>query len=450
MSAQPDNVVSYHARQPDWDGVDADNNPYSEADLKRLREMNQRYTHVVASGKNRIVSEKPCPINGKTFVFEMPEEFRQQFTNKTKIGNKRPGAAWFDWPGKNFKQGGIGVYPNQSDCPESVFNLYQGFAIEPKQGDCALFLEHLRVVLCRGDEKVFSYLVQWLAHIIQRPEEKPSVAVVLKSVEGTGKGTLFKPLKTILGGMAVQVNGAEQITGKFNSLVANKLLVFGDEVELTDKRSANRLKGLISETSVTVEFKGIDAQQVPNYARFIFAGNGEHIILAGVRERRYLLLEPSSEKAQNKAYFDALHDWADNGGAEALLDYLQQLDISEFDPRRAPVTKALIEEKLANLSLANTYVLEQLTQPKPFTDAPRIETELLIGVFIDWAHNNGDSLSKPQAASSLGKTLTRIGVKKIGRTDRGNGQVFYEFPPLVDMRREFAAIFGHSADELFS
>lgn len=449
MSAQP-NVVSYNAKQPDWDAVDADNNPYSELDLNRLRDMNKRYTHVVASGKNRIVSEKPCPINGKTFVFEQPEEFRQQFTNKPKIGNKRPGAAWFDWPGKNFKQGGIGVYPDPNACPDSVFNLYPGFLISPEQGDCSLFLEHLRLVLCGGDEKVYRYLVEWLAHIIQRPEEKPSVAVVLKSVEGTGKGTLFKPLKAILGSMAIQVNGAEQITCKFNALVANKLLVFGDEVDLTDKRAANRLKGLISETSGTVEYKGIDAQEVPNYARFIFAGNCEHIILAGVRERRYLLLEPTSDKAQNKAYFDALHEWVDNGGAAALLWYLQNLDISEFDPRRAPVTKALIEEKLANLSPANTYVLEQLTQLKPFTDAPRIETEQLISVFIEWAHNNGDSLSKPQAASSLGKTLTRIGVKKIGRTDRGNGQVFYEFPPLVDMRREFAAMFGHNASELFT
>jgi putative DNA primase/helicase len=449
MSAQS-NVVSYNAKQPDWDAVDADNNPYSELDLNRLRDMNKRYTHVVASGKNRIVSEKPCPINGKTFVFEQPEEFRQQFTNKPKIGNKRPGAAWFDWPGKNFKQGGIGVYPNPSDCPDSVFNLYPGLLIAPKQGDCSLFLEHLRLVLCGGDEKVYRYLVEWLAHIIQRPEEKPSVAVVLKSVEGTGKGTLFKPLKAILGAMAIQVNGAEQITGKFNALVANKLLVFGDEVDLTDKRAANRLKGLISETSVTVEFKGIDAQQVPNYARFIFAGNCEHIILAGVRERRYLLLEPTSDKAQDKAYFDALHEWADNGGAAALLWYLQQLDISGFDPRRAPVTKALIEEKLANLSLANTYVLEQLTQIRPFTDAPRIETEQLISDFIEWAHNCGEIITRRQASAMLGKTLANIGAKRIGRLDRGPGKLFYEFPPLVDMRIKYAAMLGQSSAEIFT
>ncbi|MFW8303966.1 primase-helicase family protein, partial [Klebsiella pneumoniae] len=67
------------------------------------------------------------------------------------------------------------------------------------------------------------YLLQWMAHLIQRPEEKPSVAVVMKSVEGTGKNTLVRPLLQILGPYAAQINGIRHLTGRFNSTLANKL-----------------------------------------------------------------------------------------------------------------------------------------------------------------------------------------------------------------------------------
>lgn len=449
MNKQADNLVSNLAQFPDKDGFDADGNQYTSPELMQLRAMNEIYTHVVAGGKNRIVSEKPCPVNGKAFVFENPDEFRQQFTHQRKIGNKRPGAAWFDWPGKNFKQGGIGIYPEPLKCPENVFNLYPGFAIESAHGDCDIFLRHLKEVLCNGCDSSYEYLMGWLAHMIQKPEEKPSVAVVLKSVEGTGKGTLFKPLKTILGPLAVQVNGVEQITGKFNSLVANKLIVFGDEVELTNRRASNRLKGLISEPSATVELKGIDAQQVPNYARFIFAGNGENMILAGTRERRYLVLEPSAHLAQDKDYFDGLHRWAGGTGPQALLYLLSHWDISGFDPRRAPVTYALIEEKLGNLKLIDAYLLEQLMSDSPFQDAKRLETNYLARQFRDWAGAQGEQLSLMQSASPLGKAMKRIGVNIIGRPDRGDGKRWYEFPELNVMRAKFAESLGHESNEIF-
>lgn len=442
-------LVARHASEPRPGALDADNNPYSDFELERLEAMNHIYTHVVAGGKNRVVSQKPCPVNGRALVFESLDEFKLQFTHLPKIAGKRPGAAWLDWPGKKFCQGGIGIYPKAEECPDTVFNLYPGLALAPQQGDCTPYLEHLSEVICGGDSRVYQYLLGWLGHMLQRPDEKPSVAVLLKSVEGTGKGSLFKPLKLILGQMAVQVNGIEQLTGKFNAVVANKLLVFGDEVELTDPRRINRLKGLISEPSATVEHKGIDAQQVPNYARFIFAGNSERMLQAGLRERRYLLLEPSAVKAQDKAYFDRLHRWADNQGASALLHYLLALDLSGFDPRRSPVTRGLIDEKLASLGPLDSFLWEQLLSSQPFNGERRVETRVQIDRYIDWAQRNHLPVTAAQARPLMGKAMIMLGASKVGRPDRGNGKCYYELPNLKEMQARFAAHLGHSADEVF-
>ncbi|QSX28581.1 hypothetical protein JYB88_09725 [Shewanella cyperi] len=443
MPKANDNVVYQLAHNPVPGAVDAENNPYSDEELKMLEALNQQYSHVVVGGKNKVVSLRPCPVSGKTFVFQSLDEFRQQFSHRPKIGKKQAGSAWLDWPGKNYKEGGVGFYPDPEKCPDSVFNMYRGLALTPVTGDCTPFLEFLRDVICDGNLRLFQYLICWLAHLVRRPDEKPSVALLLKSVEGTGKGTLFKPLKAILGELAVQVNGIEQITGRFNSLVANRLLVFADEVEITDTRRVNRLKGLISEHSATMEYKGIDAQQVTNYARFIFAGNSEHMLLAGLRERRYLVLEPNPAKAQDKAYFDRIYEWLEHGGPAALLAYLKNTDLSDFDPRRAPESPGLIEEKLASLSPVDSFLFEELSKGEPFGGRKRSESSYFTECFMHWSKLNNIQITLNQARAILGKRLLKLEAKKTGRVDRGDGKVMYELATPERMRQCFAANLGH-------
>ena len=445
---EPAVLAHYRPEQEiDASNTDADGTPHTPDELARLRQMNAQYTHVLVGGKNRVVTLKPCPVDGMAYSFESLAEFRGYFLHQSKIGKRRAGDAWLSWPGKQFKPGGVGFYPDPAKCPAEVFNLYQGLAVTPQAGDATPYLEHLEQVICAGDSTAFVYLLGWLAHLIQKPDEKPSVAVVLKSIEGTGKGTMFRPLKAILGAHAVQVNGYRQIAGRFNATVANKLLVFGDEVELTSQVVADRLKGLISEQTINLERKGIDPEPMPNYARFIFASNSEHMIQAGSRERRYLVLEPSTQKAQDKAYFDRLYQWLDAGGAAALLAYLLQYDLSEFDPRRAPSTRALIGEKLASLRPADAYLFGELSQPTPFGGEVRIDVGELVRRFIEWACRNHEEITAPKARSALGKAMGRLAVDAVGRTDRG-GKV-YELPSPEILRERFAQAMGHGVLDIF-
>jgi len=54
-------------------------------------------------------------------------------------------------------------------CPEHVFNLWNGFAIdkcevEPNE-DCSIMIEHISM-LCNHDKAATDYMIKWLAHII--------------------------------------------------------------------------------------------------------------------------------------------------------------------------------------------------------------------------------------------------------------------------------------------
>jgi putative DNA primase/helicase len=418
----------------------------SDAEIVRLNKFNQTFCHVVLEGKHKVVSTKPCPIEGRKLHYEALHEFRNNFLHEPKIAGKNAGEAWCAWNGKNYKPDGIGFYPRPSKCPATVMNLFSGFPMKAMQGDVSPILYHITEVLCDGDKKAADFVIGWLAHLFQKPDEKPSVAILLKSIEGTGKGTLYSVLQKIIGHMALQVNGGYQLTGRFNSVVANRLLIFADEVDLTDVRSADKLKGLISEPRVSMEKKGLDPIQLPNYGRFIFASNHDHVIKAGPRERRFLVLESSAKYAQDSEYFSQLYKWIENNGPANLLGYLLAYDLSDFDPRKAPVTAALITEKLANLTPYQEFMFLELIKPLPFGGIPQLETRILVEQCQRWLSDNGYDSSIHKVGSSIGKLVSRMQIKRIGKSGRGD---YYEMPESNELRDRFCQMIGHTQEQIF-
>ena len=417
-----------------------DGTTLSEQDVKTLVKMNTIYTHAVVGGKNLIISLKHCQVQGQAFTFEPLEEFRKGFMHKPKLGvekKKNPAQAWLEWGGKNYKPDGTGFYPIPDKCPATVFNFFQGYRVQPKAGDCTVYLEHLQHIICNNDPAAYAYLIGWMAHLFQKPDEKPNVAIVLKSVEGTGKGAMVEPLMMILGTHGNKTNGSYALAGRFNGIIANRLLIFADEVDLTDKHTADRLKSIITETTVNLERKGLEIEPLPNNCRLIFASNHGRVLNAGIRERRYLVLEPSEAKAQDSAYFTALWAWTHNGGAAHLLHYLLQVDISDFNPYKCPQTQALIDEKLAALSGINRYFYTEIMKAEPFDGKLRINAGELVTDFMTWCESHDIVTNEPAARSVTGKMMVRLNVTVGGRSDRGGGKV-YEIPDRDVLVQQFA------------
>ncbi len=417
-------------------------------ELHALKAINRTYTHVTIGGKHKVVSLKPCQVNGETHAFEDLAQFRNYFFHTPKVAKRSEGSAWLSWPGKNYKPGGVGFYPSPDKCPPDVYNLFSGLSVEPVEGDCSPYTTHLRDVICAGDDEACRYLTGWMAHLIQRPDEKPSVAIVMKSVPGTGKGTTVKPLLDILGQYAAHINGAGQIAGRFNSTLANKLLVFADEVTVRNRAEADRLKGIISETSVNLERKGIDAEPMPNFARLIFASNSTQTLVAGIGERRYLVLEPDPTKAQAKDYFDHLHDWVNDSGAGKLLHLLQHYDLTAFDRHRAPQTNALREEILQSLSGVNLFLYTEIMKDRPFDGVARIAVSSLVDKFMSWSLEQGDTRQAAAARTLVGKAMVGMKLKSFGRRGRGDG-VIYELPDGEALREAFAQCIGMGGYDVF-
>ena len=170
------------------------------------------------------------------------------------------------------------------------------------------------------------------------------------------------------------------------------------------------------------------------------------MLKAGSRERRYLVLEPSAKYAQDKTYFDHYYKWLEDNGAAHLMHYLLHLDISTFDPRRAPITDALREEKLSNLGLTDDFMYTQLLKDKPFKGMVRPAPSDVIVMFDDFLTNEDESLGSSQKRSMIGLMMKKYGMQSFGK--RGRNQ-HYELPDIEVLRTRFAEQLGQTKEELF-
>lgn len=454
----------------------------------RLRAMNTEYVHTVAGGKNvicKISRRNIAGVDVQELQYIRPQEFSGRFIaadpiygyTVNKDGDKVRGKAlnianaWQAWPSHAQKFGGIDFRPNVSACPRDVYNLFTGYSVQPAAGDVAPYLDLVERVICGGNKAHAEYVLSYQAHMFQKPEQKPSVAIVMRGGRGIGKSSFMKPISQILGMHAANLTGAGQAAGRFNAVIVGKLCIFFDELRVTTRDAEDALKMIISEPQISIERKGIDPEPFSNYARVFGASNHMDAIRTGEKERRYLLLASSDAEAENVAYWKDFYSWLNKGGASHLLAFLLARDITDFDPFNAPRTDALMAAMVEDLTPVNRYVLEQLRKNSPFaaTDpdfddltasAPigdtaepvtsaEIVTEKAAEDLLTWLKEHhpkrtGQAWNIDHARHGLRRVFNGVfGIKATGRKGTGYGRV-YQVEDFEELRERFAEHIGVS------
>jgi Primase C terminal 2 (PriCT-2)/Family of unknown function (DUF5906) len=350
----------------------------------------------------------------------------------------------------------------------SYFNLFHGWGVEPVKGDCSLFLEHLRVVVCNRDESLFQYFLQWLANIVQCPQAKPGTAIAMGGLEGSGKGAIARYMRRILGDYLVQLSGGDQLLGRFNDVFAGKLLIYGDEVVWPgDKKGINKLKAYITEERISVERKHVPAFEIDNFTRLMTSTNLEHNAPAEINDRRWVPLPVSPDKVGNRAYWEALEAERLGQGPAALLYHLLEVKIT-CDLRTNPKTVAHTEQKLLGLDDVGQFWRESLMNAEHLLEEGYGEKKNTVGFwqfnepvptttlhefYLDFAKRN--RIHYPVSIDALGRGLRRYVPdlsKRKARVDEqrglrvGSNTMVYILPPLAEAREAFAEVVGGAVD----
>jgi Bifunctional DNA primase/polymerase, N-terminal/Family of unknown function (DUF5906) len=329
--------------------------------FKSVSDLNREFAFIIAGGGHHVLWETVDPRGQATIEHLNEQTFNKLFASVTRMpeGAKKPiglTALWMNSPLRRTYQG-IDFAPMRDALP-GFYNLWRGFAIEPPadidmqravQG-CSLWLEHLRDNVCRGDKGHAAWLLNWFAHLVQRPWEKPLVAVVFKGKKGVGKNALVRYVAAMLGQHALTAANRRLLVSNFNGHLEKLLLFVLDEAFWSgDKQAEGVLKDLVTGGALPIEHKGKEPFTVPNLMRIVIIGNEEWLVPASEDERRWAVFDVGEGRQQDTAFFESLDQQMANGGTEALLWLLQHTELAPGNIVKAPATAALLEQKEASL-----------------------------------------------------------------------------------------------------
>ena len=246
--------------------------------------------------------------------------------------------------------------------PESTLNFWVDPAPVARPGCWVLLRDFLRDIICAGDELTFDYLIRFMAHMIQRPEEKPGVMITLLGGQGTGKGVYFSLLRAIWPRTTLQASNIEQITGRFNACLERNFIICMDEALFAgDRRAMDSLKSIITESMLQIEQKFQPPRTIRSVHRLFASSNHSHFGNIELDDRRFVFLRVSDAKQQDTTYFGgvvaAINDPTTIG---ALLYYLQRKNLNSFDVRRKPNTSEHLSQKLKSLQGFDRFWYEVL------------------------------------------------------------------------------------------
>lgn len=245
----------------------------------------------------------------------------------------------------------------------------------------------------------------WLAHLVQRPAERPDVMPVLRGGQGAGKDTLLEFVgRRVLGdALYFVIEDVENgLLAKHATLAENKLLVnLSDSSGAALAKHATRMKSRLTAPTVTVEHKGVKQVTLADYSRIATSSNHEVPVKVDADDRRCLLLRASGARIGDAAYFADLHAaCADPRVARAYFDALAAVDLSGWDARALPRT-ALHEGLRA---LAIPHHAQFLAAHFDGTEARTVAAADLFAAFQGWCSTT--RTTSDISAQEFGRRLT--------------------------------------------
>ena len=440
-----------------------------ETDAERERifeEFNEKYAILLngdqvkvlyESYKDNEVADYEKQYQTSRISLLSPENFRVKTAIHTvrtwsdreaKMVESEASQQWLKWKGRR-SYNGISFAPGRQ--LDSFYNLFAGYNVNPsKEGSWDLMQEHIYNIVCNKDQKIFDWVLDWMADIVQNPAQKKGTAIAVRGAKGAGKTLAFEALEHILAPHSMKSAQQSHLIGKFNWHLADKLLLIAEEGFFAGSQQADSVfKDLITGTNQSYEKKGVDVVSMPNYTRFVVISNEDWVVKASLQgERRYLVLDAASDRIGDFEYFNTLMAQMKNGGYERMLYDLMHRDPeasgrSWSDLRKAPHTAALTEQAVTSLSpwdrffvdmverggLPALYNYEQIT----FADGQHtyIPYDELRAHFRH-AFDRARSSNTKDNNTIFHRNIEKYCKGKLVRTRQGHEMV--KLPPLQDMR----------------
>jgi hypothetical protein len=297
-----------------------------------------------------------------------------------------------------------------------------------------------------------NHIVAWLAHRVQRPQQKINHALVLGGAQGIGKDTLLEPVRHAVGPWNFREIIPSALLGRFNAWAKAVILRVNEAHDLGDAERINRFSFYDRIKYYTVappETLRVDEKHLREYYVFNVLGavittnhKTDGIYLPADDRRHYVAWSDFTKEAFTPEYWEDIWAWYHRGGLEHVAAYLAEHDISGFDPKAAPPqTPAFWEIVSVNYAPEDAEladVIDALGNPEVLTVKHLIANAS--GAIGEW-------LTERKSRRALPHRLERCGYVSIRNPDATDGlwriqqtrQVIYGRAELSKERRIAAA-----------
>jgi len=159
---------------------------------------------------------------------------------------------------------------------------------------------------------------------------------------------------------------------------------------------------------------------------------------------------------QDHKYFEAITEQLNNGGREAFMYLLTEMDLTKVNLRKLPKTEGLFDQKLRTLSSVPAWWYECL-ETGCYTP---LESRAIAGLDpFDWNQQGAVQAVyegyenrcrarniRPEGKSVFGRELKEWvpNLQTTRPSDRGGRARYYQVPPLDECRAYFAEKMGQS------
>jgi len=420
--------------------------------------LNKEYAFIKAGA---FVLQETTDAKGRfTTIRLSPNDMHMWFANKLHpMGDKQVPLSKVWMSRASRREYDNVVFAPQQPVSPRFYNLWRGFSVQPSvachHAAVDMFLEHALKNMCHGDTALCHWLIGYFAHMIQRPYEKPLVALVFKGAKGTGKNALVERVGHLLGKHAMVADDERYLLGNFNShLEANLFFVLDEASWAGDKRAEGKLKGLITGTEHVIERKGYEPYAVDNLTRVVIIGNEKWLVPASQEERRFAVFNVGDGRRQDRRFFETMRVGMENGGYAHLLRYLLDYDISAIDVNAAPNTKGLVDQKHASLEPVQEWWLDCLTADQLLGGSfdgnlpPQVPHQRLFEAFSSWAKGRNIRGRLPTGNGFIA-TLNAIApsfTTHRPRNEQGSQDRVKTNPGIATLRADWDKFIGGSVD----
>jgi len=291
----------------------------------------------------------------------------------------------------------VDFLPFPKVCPSYTMNTFNGLRTERLHGDgdFSRILHHIDILT--GHEGT-DYLLNYLAHMVQRPGELPRVALVFQSEQGVGKNVFFENFANkVLGNeYLLQTAEMDKVIGRF-SMINNKLMVIMDETSGKDSfTNSDKIKNIITAEQIAWERKGIDGININNCGRYLFFSNSFTPVKIEQSDRRYVVYKCTNEVQNNSDYFRALiQDFNNDGVVRSFYEFLMKRNIQDWNSiLDRPITKVYKDIQSVNVPPMAHFLEKMIMQYEDKSIEDRIlfkkhGASELYTYFTDWLAENG-------------------------------------------------------------